>query len=174
MNEVISNILNRRSIKRYTDEKVKKEDLDLIVEAGLYAPSGSNKQAAIMAVIQDEEMIRRLERLNAIVVGKDPDLIHGFYNAKTIILTLGDKNVSTSVYDASLVMENMMLAAASLGIGSCWIHRGKLMFETQEGKQILKEIGITGDYEGVGICLLGYADMIPQAQPRKENRVYWK
>lgn len=174
MNEVIKNILERRSVKKYTEEKVKKEDLDQILEAGLYAPSGANKQGAIMVAVQDSEVINQLERLNAKVVGRDPNLVHNFYGAKTIVLTLADKNVPTSVYDASLVMENMMLAAHSLGLGSCWIHRGKLMFETEEGKEILKGIGVEGEYEGVGICLLGYAAIEPKAAPRKENRIYYK
>jgi len=174
MNETIRSILERRSVKKYTDEKVRKEDLDLIVQAGLYAPSGANKQGAVMAVIQDEALIDELERMNAEVVGRDPDLIHNFYGAKTIILTLADKSVPTSVYDASLMMENLMLAAHSLGLGSCWIHRSKLMFETERGKEILKELGMEGEYEGVGICLLGYAAMTPNAAPRKENRVFYK
>ena len=174
MNEVIRTILTRRSIKKYTEEKIPYDDLQQIVEAGLYAPSGSNKQGAIMAVIQDAEMIRRLERMNAEVVGRDPDKVHNFYGANTIILVLGDKNVSTHVYDGSLVMENLMLAAASLSIGSCWINRSPQMFETEEGKQILKEMGIEGDYEGVGICLLGYPAAEFKAAPRKAGRVFWK
>ena len=97
-----------------------------------------------------------------------------FYGAPVVLVVLADKNAPTHVYDGSLVMENLMLAAHDLGIGSCWIHRAKEVFESEEGKEILKSLGIEGDYEGIGNCILGYADgEAPLAKPRKNNFVYW-
>ena len=172
MNRTINDILQRRSIKKYNDRKVSEEDLDTILECGLYAPSGSNKQSAIMWAIEDKELIRKLEMMNAKVVGNDPERSHNFYGASVIIIVLADQKASTNVYDGSLVMANLMLAAKALGIGSCWINRSKQMFETQEGKALLEEHGIEGDYEGIGICLLGYYDEEPSAKPRRENRIF--
>ncbi len=127
-----------------------------------------------MLAIQDAELIRKLERMNAEVVGRDPDQVHNFYNARPIVIVLGNKHVSTYLYDGSLVAANLMLAAKALGIGSCWINRSKQMFETEEGKRILKESGIDGDYEGISICLLGYSDTEYPAQPRKEKRIFYR
>ncbi len=96
-----------------------------------------------------------------------------FYNAPVVLVVLADKSAATYVYDGALVMENLMLAAHALGLGACWIHRAKETFERQEWKDFLKAHGIEGEYEGIGNCVLGYADMQPQKKPRKENRVYY-
>ncbi|MBQ2685719.1 MAG: nitroreductase [Erysipelotrichaceae bacterium] len=173
MNETINSILTRRSIRKFTDQMISKEDLDIILECGKYAASGQGKQSGMMIAVQDPEMIERLERLNAEVVDRDPDKVHNFYGAKTVIVVLARKDVSTHVYDGALVMGNLMLAAHALGIGSCWIHRAKQTFETEEGKAILKELGVEDEYEGIGNCILGYPDgEEPVARERKENWVY--
>ena len=173
MNETIQNILTRRSIRKFTDQMVSKEDLDIILECGKYAASGSGKQAGMMIAVQDPEMVERLERLNASVVGRDPDTVHNFYGAKTVIVVLAKKDVSTHVCDGALVMGNLMLAAHALGLGSCWINRARETFETDEGKQILKDLGIEEEYEGIGNCILGYPEgEAPVARERKENWVY--
>ena len=173
MNQTINDILNRRSIRKYTDEMIKEEDLQTIIEAGLYAASAMGRQAAIMVVVQDPEMLDKLERLNAFVVGRDPDTVKNFYGAKTAIVVLGEKNSPTAVQDGSLIMGNLMLAAHALGLGSCWINRARETFETEEGKEILKGLGIEGEYVGVGNCILGYIDgEYPVARERKENRVF--
>ena len=173
MNETINSILTRRSIRKFTDQMISKEDLDIILECGKYAASGQGKQSGMMIAVQDPEMIERLERLNAEVVDRDPDLVHNFYGAKTVIVVLARKDVGTHVYDGALVMGNLMLAAHALGIGSCWIHRAKQTFETEEGKAILKELGVEDEYEGIGNCILGYPDgEEPVARERKENWVY--
>ena len=119
MNETINSILTRRSIRKFTDQMISKEDLDIILECGKYAASGQGKQSGMMIAVQDPEMIERLERLNAEVVDRDPDKVHNFYGAKTVIVVLARKDVSTHVYDGALVMGNLMLAAHALGIGSC-------------------------------------------------------
>ena len=171
MNQTISDILSRRSCKAYRDEMPTKEQLDTIIEAGLYAASGRNMQGAIMLCVTDKVLRDRLSKLNAGVMGASMD---PFYNAPAVIVVLADKTVRTSVYDGSLVMGNLMLAAHSIGLGSCWIHRAKEVFDSEEGKQILAEFGIEGDYEGVGNCVIGYPEKMPTEKlPRKDGRVFF-
>lgn len=171
MNEVIENIKTRRSIKKYKDDAVPQEMLDIITEAGSYAPSGLNKQSPIILEVTDKNIRNKLSKINAKVAGM-PENFDPFYNAPVVLVVLADKNVPTYIYDGSVVMENMMLAAHSLGLGSCWIHRAKETFETAEGKQILKDLGIQGDYEGIANCIIGYADMEVVDRPRKEHYIY--
>ena len=171
MNQTISDILSRRSCKAYRDEMPTKEQLDTVIEAGLYAASGRNMQGAIMLCVTDKVLRDRLSALNAGVMGASMD---PFYNAPAVIVVLADKTVRTSVYDGSLVMGNLMLAAHSIGLGSCWIHRAKEVFDSEEGKQILAELGIEGDYEGVGNCVIGYPEKMPTEKlPRKDGRVFF-
>ena len=169
MNNVIKNIVERRSIKKYKSDMVPTELIDEVLKAGTYAPSGMNRQSPIIIAITNKEVRDKLSKLNAKIMGVDID---PFYGAPVVIVVLADKTVPTYIYDGSLVMENMMLAASSLGLGSCWIHRAKEEFETEEGKEILKSLGITGDYEGIGNCILGYPDMEAKEKPRKENYIY--
>ena len=171
MNQTISDILSRRSCKAYRDEMPTKEQLDTIIEAGLYAASGRNMQGAIMLCVTNKVLRDRLSKLNTDVMGAGMD---PFYNAPAVIVVLADKTVRTSVYDGSLVMGNLMLAAHSIGLGSCWIHRAKEVFDSEEGKQILAELGIEGDYEGVGNCVIGYPEKMPTERlPRKDGRVFF-
>ncbi len=171
MNEVLKNLTERRSVKKYKDTPVPHELIEKIAEAGTYAPSGLNKQASIIIAVTNKELRDRLSSLNAKVRGIETD---PFYGAPVVLVVLYDKSVFTGIYDGSLVMQNLMMAAHSLGLGSCWIHRAKEVFETPEGKEILKDLGITGDYEGVGNCIVGYADgEYPKLKPRKENYVYY-
>ena len=126
-----------------------------------------------MVVVQDPAVLDKLERLNASVVGRDPETVKNFYGAKTVIVVLAERNSSTAVQDGSLIIGNLMLAAHALGLGSCWINRARGAFETEEGKQILKDLGIEGDYVGVGNCIIGHIDgEYPTARERKENRVF--
>ena len=171
MNESIKNLLERRSIRAYKKDLVPKETLDTILEAGEYSPSGMGQQSTLMVVTQDPELVARLSKMNAAVMGSTSD---PFYGAPTVIIVFSDSKMGTCVENGSLVMGNLMLAAHSEGIGSCWIHRAKETFESEEGKNILKELGITGDYEGIGNCVLGYADGDePKAHPIKDNYVYY-
>ena len=171
MNDVIKNMIERRSIKKYKDEQIKKEDLELILEAGKYAANGMGLQSPVMVVLQEKEVIKKYAKMNAAVMGMDKD---PFYGAPTVVIVLADKNRGTCIEDGSLVIGNMMNAAHSLGIGSCWIHRAYQVFESDEGKAMLKEWGIEGEYRGIGNCILGYMDgEYPGAKDRKENYVYY-
>lgn len=170
MNEIIKNIKTRRSIRKYKDEMIPTEIIDQIIEAGTYAPSGMNRQPAIILAVTDEEIRNKLAKLNAKAMGSED--IDPFYGAPVVLVVLADKNCPTHIYDGSLVMGNLLLAAHSLSIGSCWIHRAKEVFETEEGKEILNSLGIEGDYVGIGNCILGYPAEEKEASPRKENYVY--
>ena len=169
--DALENILTRVSVKKYKSDPVPKELIEKIVEAGTHAASGMNRQSPIILAVTNKELRDKLSVLNA---GKDPfGRSDPFYGAPVVLVVLADKNVHTHVYDGSLVLGNLMLASHSLGLGSCWIHRAKETFEMEEGKQILKELGIEGDYEGIGNCVIGYADVTPEKKPRKENWVYY-
>lgn len=172
MNESIKNMIERRSIHSFKpDAMVSKEDMDAIIEAGTYAATGMGMQSPIIIAVTNKETRDQLSKMNATIMRRDMD---PFYGAPVDLIVLADKNRPTHIYDGSLVMGNLMNAAASLGIGSCWIHRAKEEFESEEGKALLKKWGIEGDYEGIGHCVLGYPDGdVPKAKPRKENYVYY-
>ena len=169
MNEALKNLIDRRSIKKYKPDMVPMDTIDKICEAGTYAACGRGAQAGLIIAVTDKDMRDRLSRLNAAVMGADTD---PFYGAPVVLVVLANKEVSTYLYDGSLVMGNLMTAANALGIGSCWIHRAKQVFESEEGKQILADLGIEGQWEGIGNCILGYADEEKEAKPRKENWIY--
>lgn len=173
MKEFLEELKSRRSIRKYTSEMPKKEDLEKIVEAGLYAASGKGGQSSIIIAVTDKNLRDRLMEMNRKILGA-PEGTDPFYGAPAVLVVLGDKNVPYTVADGSLTMGNLMQAAHALGLGSCWINRAKEEFESEEGKAILKELGIEGDWEGVGHCIVGYADCEePKATPRKAGRVFW-
>ncbi|MBQ9766358.1 MAG: nitroreductase [Lachnospiraceae bacterium] len=170
-NVVLKSLEERRSIRKFKETQVEEEALQAILRAGTYAPTGMNKQAPIMVVVQDKETIEKLRKMNAAVMG-NPDA-DPFYGAPTIVIVLADRNVSTHVEDGSLVMGNLMNAAYAVGVDSCWIHRAKQEFESEEGKELLDNWGIKGDYVGVGHCILGYRDCEwPEKRARKDNYIY--
>ncbi len=171
-NIAMENLLTRRSVRQYTAEVPPMEVIEEICKAGTYAPTGMNRQSPIIIAVTNKELRDNLSRMNARVMGNDS--IDPFYGAPVVLVVLADKNVHTYLEDGSLVMGNLMNAAHAKGLGSCWIHRAREVFETEEGKQILKDLGIEGDYVGIGNCILGYTDgEYPEAKPRKENWVYW-
>lgn len=171
MSNALENMLTRRSVRKYRPDPIPQDILDRILEAGVYAPTGRNLQAPIILAVTNRELRDRLSSMNAAIMGTETD---PFYGAPVVLVVLVDKTIRTAVYDGSLVMGNLMLAAHELGIGSCWIHRAKEEFESAEGKAILADLGIHGEYEGIGHCILGYADgPEPEAKPRKENYVYY-
>lgn len=151
---------------------IPKDVLEQIITAGTYAASGMNKQTPIIVAVTNREVRDELSRANAEVMGvegKDP-----FYGAPVILVVLARKEGRTYVEDGSLTMGNLMLAAHELGVGSCWIHRAKEVFEQPKWQAWLKTLGIEAECVGVGHCALGYVDgEYPVAQPRRENRVYY-
>ena len=175
MNTTMQDLLTRRSIRSYTDQIPPKEVIEEICEAGTYAPTGMNRQSPIIIAVTNREVRDRLSKLNAGVFGPDNDN-DPFYGAPVVLVVLADSTAAfTWKEDGSLVMGNLLNAAHAKGLGSCWIHRAKEVFETEEGKAILAELGIdTNKYVGIGNCILGYVNgEYPEARPRKENYVYW-
>lgn len=161
-------LLTRRSVRKYSDRPVEDEKLDKVLTAGLYAPTGMNNQAPVLVAIRDKATRDRLSRMNAAVMGASGD---PFYGAPCVIVVLSDPERMTWVEDGSLVLGNLMNAAHSLGLGSCWIHRAKECFDTPEGKALLRAWGVPENYRGVGNCILGYAAEEPEAKPRKSGRI---
>ncbi|WP_251631658.1 nitroreductase [Emergencia sp. JLR.KK010] len=171
MNQIIEAMKERRSIRKFKPDMVSKEIINQIIEAGTFAATGMNYQDPIIIAVTNKELRNKLSKLNAEIMGSDSD---PFYGAPVVLIVLADKKIPTHVYNGSLVMGNLMLAAHALGIGSCWIHRAKEEFERSEGLEILKSLGIEGDYEGIGHCILGYVDgEYPKASERKENWAYY-
>ena len=172
MASTLEDLKNRRSCRSYQPRQITEEELQQVLEAGTYAPTGRGAQAPIIVVVQDKETIAALSRQNAAIMGNpeaDP-----FYGAPTVLIVLADKSRPTYLYDGSCVMDNLLNAAEAAGLGACWIHRAKEEFVSEEGKAVLKQWGIQGDYEGIGHCVLGYrADAVPAPAPRKENYVYY-
>lgn len=171
MSDVLETIKSRRSIRKYKSDMVPQDKLEKIIEAGTYAATGMGKQSPIIVAVTNKELRDKLSAMNAKIMGTNTD---PFYGAPVVLIVLADKSRPTYLYDGSLVMGNLMVEAEAQGIGSCWIHRAKEEFESEEGKEILKSLGIEGDYEGIGHCVLGFADgPAPKAAPRKESYVYY-
>ncbi len=169
--DAMQNLLTRKSVKKYKPDPVPKDLIEQVIAAGLQAPSGLNKQAPVIVAVTNKKIRDALSATNA---GKDPFFrADPFYGAPVVLVVLADKSVPTYLYDGSLVMENLLLAAHALGLGACWIHRARETFEREEWKSWLKELGLEGEYEGIGNCILGYADVEPEPKPRRENRVYY-
>ena len=173
MGDILQVIKSRRSCRKFKDGLIEKEKLDQIMEAGTYAASGMGKQAPIIISVRKKEVRDKISALNAGIMGQ-PESFDPFYGAPEILIVLADKSVPTHVYDGSLVLGNMMLAAEELGVGSCWIHRAKEEFESDWGKELLQSLGISGDYEGIGHLAIGYAaGPANEAAPRKAGYVHY-
>lgn len=172
MNETLKVLEERRSCRCFDKDKmVPMEDIETIIKAGTYAPTGMGKQSPVIIAVTNKEMRDKIAKKNAEIMGADMD---PFYGAPVILIVLANKEVGTYQYDGSLVMGNLLNAAKSLGVDSIWIHRAKEEFESDFGKQILEQLGIKGDYEGIGHCALGYAAAPLNAPvPRKDNYVYY-
>ena len=173
VNEVIKAMKERRSVRSFKPDMPKKEDLEQIIEAGLYAANGMGRQAVITVAVTNKQLRDRISAANCKIGGWKEDF-DPFYGAPAMLIVLAEKDWRNRVYDGSLVMGNMMLAAHSLGLGSIWIHRAKEEFEKDEWKALLSELGVEGEWEGIGHCAVGYPDgEIPEAAQRRPNRVYW-
>lgn len=170
-NAVLTAIKERRSIRKYKKEPIREEQLQAILEAATYAPTGQGMQSPVMVAVTNPETVRELSRLNARVMGTDND---PFYGAPAVVVVLADSERSTCVEDGSLVMGTLMLAAHSVGVDSCWIHRAREVFESPEGKELLKKWGLSEKYIGIGNCILGYRDCeYPKAKERKKDYILY-
>lgn len=173
MNEIIKAMKERRSIRSFKADMPAKEDIEQIIEAGLYAANARGQQQVITVAVTDKALRDKLMDANRKIGGWNEGF-DPFYGAPVILIVLAAADWPNRVYDGSLVMGNMMLAAHSLGLGSIWIHRAKEEFEQEEWKALLKELGVSGEWEGIGHCAVGYAEGdIPAAAPRKDGRVFW-
>ncbi|MCI8537649.1 MAG: nitroreductase family protein [Oscillospiraceae bacterium] len=173
MSGVLDKMKSRRSVRAYRPDMVPQEILDQIVEAGLYAASGKGCQDTIIIQVTNKELRDKIAEMNC-KIGGWKEGFDPFYGAPAMLIVLAKKDGPNRVYDGSLVMGNLMLAAHELGVGSCWIHRAREEFETEWGKELLRSLGMEGEYEGIGHCALGYADgEAPKAAERKANRVFY-
>ena len=169
MNEVLKSLETRRSIRSYLPEQIRDEELNQVLEAGTYAPTGMGRQSPVMVAVQKPELVKKLSQMNAAVMGSADD---PFYGAPTVIVVLANADVPTYREDGALVMGNLLNAAHAVGLGSCWINRAKEVFESEGGRQLLKEWGIEGNYVGLGNCILGYIKGdVPEAKPRKDGYI---
>ena len=172
MTSTREDLKTRRSCRSYEPRQIAEEELRQVLEAGTYAPTGMGEQSPVIVAVQDPDTIEQLRRMNAAIMGApeaDP-----FYGAPTVLIVLASRSRPTYLYDGSCVMDNLLNAAHAVGLGSCWVHRAKEEFDSDEGKALLKQWGIQGDYEGIGHCILGYrADALPEPAPRKDNYVYY-
>ncbi len=169
MNETLRALTTRKSAKSYRREHVSRELIDQILAAGLNAPSGMNRQTPRFVAVSDDETVKRLSQLNGAVMGRDTD---PFYGARDVIIVLARRE-GTYIYDGSLAMGNLLNAAWSLGVDCCWIHRAKEVFDSDEGREMLKKWGIEEDVEGIGFCILGYADTEKEKTAIRDGRVFY-
>lgn len=170
MNNALEAIYKRRSIRKYKQKQISREELDAVIKAGTCAPTEMNLQSPIIIALQNKEDIAYLSKLNA-AVNKSPD--DPFYGAPTVLIVLAEANSRHAVQDGSLVMGNMMNAASALGLGSCWINRAREVFDSPEGKALLAKWGVKGEYIGIGNCILGYPNEVREMKPRKADYVYY-
>ncbi len=169
MNETIKDLTTRKSCRSFEDKHVDKLLIEQIIEAGLNAPSGMNRQTPYFVAVTDDETVKKLSQMNAAVMGVSSD---PFYGAKDVVIVLARKK-GTYIYDGSLAMGNLLNAAWALGVGACWIHRAKELFESEEGKALLEEWGVEPECEGIGFCILGYTKEEKSKTVIKPNRVFY-
>lgn len=172
MKETLIDLKERRSCRKYSSKQVEKEKLDLILEAGTYAPTGRNFQSPVIVVVRDPETVRALSKLNAAVMGTDTD---PFYGAPTVLVVFADSTVNTYRDDGALVMGNLLNAAHAVGVDSCYIYRAREAFRTEEGKEFLRKWGLDEKYEGIGNCILGYGEAggFRPVSERKKGYIIW-
>ena len=167
MAETLKTIKERRSCRNFKPDMVPKELLDKVLEAGTWAATGMGRQSPIIIAVTNKELRDKLSKMNADIMGSKAD---PFYGAPTVIVVMADSSVPTYIEDASLAIGNMLNAAYSLGLGSCWIHRAKEEMASPEGKRLMKEWGIDPSYVGVGNVILGYpAETLPEAKTPRED-----
>jgi|BioPla2DNA2_1021312.scaffolds.fasta_scaffold43202_2 nitroreductase len=172
MNEAVKSLLTRRSCRSYKSEQIKKDELETVLKIATYAPTAMGTQSPLIVVVQDSEELKELSRLNASVWGREN--VDPFYGAPTAVFVFYDSENKNGVQDASLVMGNLLNGAHAVGLASCWINRAYEQFRLPEGEKYKKKWNIPENYEGIGICILGYAEgALPDPKPRKKDYVIW-
>ena len=160
-------IRTRRSCRSYKQQQITDEQLNVVLEAGTYAPTSRGLQSPFIVAIQNKDLLKQLAEMNAEVMGATTN---PYYDAPTYILVFVPDGFANGVYDAALVLENMMLTAHAQGLGSCWIHREREMFATEKGKELMKQWDLPDGLIGIGALALGYPEGEPApAKPRKEG-----
>ena len=172
MNEIIRAMEERRSIRKFKPDMPSKEDLEQIIEAGLYAANGMGHQSAIIVAVTNKELRDKISALNC-KIGGWQEGFDPFYGAPAMLIVLAEKDWPNRVYDGSLVMGNLLNAAHAAGLGSCWVHRAREVFDSAEGKAMMKAWGVPESYKGIGNCILGYPVEEALAKPRKEGYVIY-
>ncbi|SBW06316.1 Nitroreductase [uncultured delta proteobacterium] len=164
--EALKVLKERRSVRKYKPQQITDAELDAVLEAGTYAPSGKGKQPCIIIAVQNKDDIAQLSKMNAAVWGKNID---PYYGAPTILLVLSNTESSTPVEDGSAVITYLTVAAAAVGLGTCWVNRERQMFESAEGKALLQKWGVTGEYIGIAACSLGYIEGEPPKPMKRKD-----
>lgn len=169
-NDIIKQMLNRHSCKKFKSDEVPEDLLNSIIEAGLHAANGMSRQSPIILCVTNKELRDELSKMNADIMGAKID---PFYGAPCVLVVLANKDVGTYLYDGSLTAGNILNAADSLGLGACWIHRAKEVFESERGQEILKNLGVEGNYEGIANIIVGYKNGEPKLHEINKNRVFY-
>ena len=168
-NEVLRALRERRSVRKFKKKQISDEQLKVVLEAGTYAPTSMGCQNPWIVAVQNTELRARLSEMNRVIWGHNTD---PYYGAPTIVLVFASRPEKwvNSIYDGTLVLGNMMNAAHAVGLGSCWIHREREMFDTEEGKELMRQFGLPDGLMGIGSIALGYPEIVPQhPKARKEN-----
>ena len=168
MNNTIEVIKQRRSIRKYKNERISKEHFNKILEAGTFAPSALNQQSSLLVVLENDEIYNEICNLTEKYF---PNRKPHFYGTRDIIIVFGDSNCKCPIEDGSTVLQNMFLAATSLGIGSCWINYLRDLFKTEEGIKLQDKMNIPSNYFVVGTCILGYPEESPKLKERKADYI---
>lgn len=172
MNETLKIIAERKSCRSYLDKPLKEEELQLILEAGIQAPSAMNRQLCEAFAVVNTQYIDKLADAIKNVYNergeKKPDNYHCAYHAPVLIIVSGPEYDSRRKEDGSCMLENMFLAATSLNIGSCWINQLRDTQDTDEVRQVLSEIGLPANHQVVGCCALGYIKN--ETPPKEKNK----
>ena len=168
MKSTLEDLKTRRSVRSYNDRPVTKEELDAVLEAGIYAPTAMGAQRACIVAITNKADRDAVSRLNAAVMERDDD---PFYGAPAVLVVFADGTWPMAQKDGSLIMGNLLNAAHAVGLGSCWIDRAEPVFQSEEGKALMAKWGVPEGYVGVGNCILGHTDETPAPKPRKEDYI---
>lgn len=170
MKSTLEDLKTRRAVRSYNDQPVTREELDAVLEAGIWAPTAMGAQRACVVAVTNKAERDAISQLNAAVMGNDGD---PFYGAPVVVVVFADGTWPMAVKDGSLIMGNLLNAAHAIGLGSCWIDRAEPVFATEEGKALMKKWGVPEGYVGVGNCILGHTDVTPEPKPRKEGYVIY-